>query len=462
MFQCGRKTESMRSHHYLDYFKMMNKSALTLIFFLFINTFSYSQETKFTPPAMLGGNINTPCEESNPLLSADGTLYFVRTGSPENTGGELAGQDIWYARFVEGKWAAAANDLQGINNGDNNAVVGIAEKGTKLFLINSYSAHPRRNRAITWTQRQENAWTIPQELDLTIAMQGELYGFYVHPAEDVLLISIKGKESLGKEDLYVSLKEDGKWQSPQHLGAKINSEGFEISPFLSADKKTLYFASDRAGGFGNADIYKSERKDDTWTSWTEPENLGAPVNSEAFDAYFSVYEDKVFFASNREGGSSNIYTSFVEIPAEETVVAEKKEPAEEEESVEEPAKEKAKENETMSPPDAQEFTVYFSFDNAEFTEEIRNILKEMLSTTHPGKVTRINITGHADSQGPEVYNQVLSEQRAKAVADFLIANGFEAGKIQTSGVGEAQPVAPNDILIERKKNRRVEVRIYFE
>lgn len=100
----------------------MNKSALTLIFFLFINTFSYGQEMKFTPPAMLGESVNTPFEESSPLLSEDGTLYFVRTGSPENTGGKLAGQDVWYSKWANGKWTAAANDLPGINNGDNNAL----------------------------------------------------------------------------------------------------------------------------------------------------------------------------------------------------------------------------------------------------------------------------------------------------------------------------------------------------
>ena len=117
------------------------------------------------------------------------------------------------------------------------------------------------------------------------------------------------KSTNGKEDLYISLKDDdGKWSAPQNLGTTINSPGYEISPFLSDDGTLLFFASDGHEGYGDADIYMSRRLYDSWDIWTEPINLGSQINSDAFDAYFFLHDEKeAFFASNRGGGLSNLY-----------------------------------------------------------------------------------------------------------------------------------------------------------
>jgi hypothetical protein len=84
------------------------------------------------------------------------------------------------------------------------------------------------------------------------------------------------------------------------MGSTINSSGFEMSPFLSKNKKRLYFASSGHPGMGNGDIFYSDRLYDSWEIWSAPKNLGEQVNSKSFDAYFSIYGDSVaYFSSNR-------------------------------------------------------------------------------------------------------------------------------------------------------------------
>src|SRR5690606_21933439 len=78
-----------------------------------------------------------------------------------------------------------------------------------------------------------------------------------------------------ERDIYVCVKQDnGTWGSPIHTGKVLNSPGDEYSPFLSADNKTLYFASNGRPGYGDVDIFMSRRLSDRWDQWSEPVNLG--------------------------------------------------------------------------------------------------------------------------------------------------------------------------------------------
>ena len=92
-----------------------------------------------------------------------------------------------------------------------------------------------------------------------------------------------------KNDLYVSFRqEDGSWTRPVGIGSGVNTEYSEASPFLASDTKTLYFASDRPGGEGGYDIYRTQRLDESWKKWSKPVNLGKPINTPSFDAYYTL------------------------------------------------------------------------------------------------------------------------------------------------------------------------------
>ncbi|RZK34581.1 MAG: OmpA family protein, partial [Hymenobacter sp.] len=85
----------------------------------------------------------------------------------------------------------------------------------------------------------------------------------------------------------------------------------DFAPFLAADDKTLYFASDGHGGYGKSDIFYSKRLDSTWTKWSTPRNLGPVVNSPDFDAYYtlSAAGEDAYLVSSRNGidGSKDIF-----------------------------------------------------------------------------------------------------------------------------------------------------------
>ncbi len=102
-------------------------------------------------------------------------------------------------------------------------------------------------------------------------------------------MSVERDDSHGSRDLYVSFqKDDNTWSEPLNLGDVVNTANEESAPFLAADNKTLYFSSNGFSGFGGNDIYMSTRLDDTWTNWSEPQNMGPDINSPLDDLFFNV------------------------------------------------------------------------------------------------------------------------------------------------------------------------------
>ena len=260
----------------------------------------------FRPPVLLGDAINSVSEDVSPLLSPDGkSLYFVRALHENNNGGATGGMDIWRSdKNDQGVWQAAINETRW-NTKDNNAVIGISRDGKTVYLLNAY-----KNRdGVVFSKLFNGSWTAPQLIPIKGINKSNLVGFYMSPSFDVLLISKNDKDSFGQEDLYVSVRDSlDHWSEPQNLGPVINTPGFEISPFLSADGKKLYFSSNGSGGYGDADIFVSDRLYDSWLVWSKPRNLGPVINSEKFDAYFSMPNDSLgFFASNRNSSYSDLY-----------------------------------------------------------------------------------------------------------------------------------------------------------
>jgi len=102
-------------------------------------------------------------------------------------------------------------------------------------------------------------------------------------------ISYNPQNKTEDRDIYVSVQDKkGVWSQPINLGKKINTEMDEVSPFLAADGRTLYFGSNGRPGYGSTDIFMSKRKGSGWTDWTEPVNLGPEINTASFDAYYTI------------------------------------------------------------------------------------------------------------------------------------------------------------------------------
>lgn len=103
------------------------------------------------------------------------------------------------------------------------------------------------------------------------------------------------------------------------------------------------------------------------------------------------------------------------------------------------------------------FTVHFDFDDAKLTPDARTMLADVVMAAKKADYGVIDISGYTDLMGSDAYNQVLSEQRANAVIDFLVDSGIEAGKIVGRGYGKADPVVP--VQAPEMQNRRVEIKL---
>jgi outer membrane protein OmpA-like peptidoglycan-associated protein len=281
-----------------------------------------AQDLEFEALNKLPSSINTSCEEILPLVSPDGrTLYFVRASCGMNDGGAAAGSDIWASEYnpQTKEWSRPKNTGIVFNDKGNNAVVGISADGNTIYQINTSPA--KRIKGVYFSKKVNGKWTQPDLEPVGFLETEQHFGMYVSRDFRTIIASMKRSDGTGEEDLYVSRKDGaGQWSEPKNLGTTINTIGFEISPFLSPDGKRLYFASNGHRGLGGSDIFYSNRLDDSWTNWSAPVNLGNVINTEGFDAYFSMNDSVAWFSSSN-GVSSDIYRARVKKPEDPRKVA---------------------------------------------------------------------------------------------------------------------------------------------
>lgn len=294
----------------------MKKGILFVIFVCGFCINSMAQFWQVSAPKKLPGTVNTaPFEEIMPIFSKDSSvLYFVRAFDPSSVAGE-SDQDVWFSKRAADGSYSACQPMTDLNNKYNNGIVGVSASGKSLYVLNSYEGKKDLVKGLSATSMKGGKWQAPTEIVIpTLDIEGEFYTFFVSESEDIIIISYKGPNTIGEEDLYVSKKSNGQWLEPQHMGIAINTAGFETTPFLTKGMDTLFFSSNGHGGLGDADIFYSVRQGDSFTSWSAPINLGDNVNSPKFDAYFSYSGNTMYWSSNRDGERSDIYMASILTP----------------------------------------------------------------------------------------------------------------------------------------------------
>ncbi len=270
----------------------------------------------------LSDNVNSPYEEFKPLLSPDGrTLYFSRKNHPDNVGGENDSEDIWYSEMDStGEWKEAVNIGKPLNNEAPNYVCSITPDGNSIVLLlgNQYNEkHENKMSAgVSISTKEGDEWTKPFNLIIENDYNyNEKSNYFLANNRRVLLLSVERDDTYGARDLYVSFfKEDSTWTEPLNLGKQINTAGDDASPFLAADDKTLYYSTNGLRGFGGQDIYVSKRLDDTWTNWSQPQNLGPDINSPKEDLFFNIPLTGNYAYYTQEVGEDNSDIFKVELP----------------------------------------------------------------------------------------------------------------------------------------------------
>ncbi|MFD3408289.1 OmpA family protein [Aquirufa sp. HETE-83D] len=294
-----------------------------LLFLLLISEFLMAQKA----PENLGSAVNSEFSELNPVISPDGrTLYFGRKSHPANRYGvkgseTIAGsQDIWFSEKVGDTWSTARRLSEVLNRDQYNTILSISPDGQTILLKGAYVNGAYETRGFSLSNKTTAGWTVPVKVDIPgyeqMSKGKNEYGYLTMDGKAILLAFARKKNS-EDDDLFVSFFEEGRWTRPLELGDEINTKYSETTPFLSADGKTLYFSSDRPGGQGSQDIYLTRRLDDTWQHWRKPQNLGFPINTDEYDAYYSIAAkgDYAYFMSGKGSlGKKDIFRLEVESP----------------------------------------------------------------------------------------------------------------------------------------------------
>lgn len=246
--------------------------------------------------------VNSQVDEQHPIVSPDGqVLFFTRAHHPGNVGGERDQGDIWYSTLQQDlRWSAPRN-LRSLNNSKWNGVIGFSEDGGTIYLMGHYKLTNGavRSQGIAKAKRKGNgSWSDPEDIEIPYFKNlSRNHGAYISPDEKVLIMALESYGTRGAEDLYVSIKGDNnKWSDPKNLGANINTKFQEMTPYLSDDKRTLYFSTNGRGGSGSSDVLTAERQGDDWINWSTPKHLNT-VNTGGRELGYKSYGDYSLYTS---------------------------------------------------------------------------------------------------------------------------------------------------------------------
>lgn len=269
---------------------------------------------------------NSYADEQNPVLSPDGnTVYFIRSHHTQNVGRKMDLGDIWYSAYdsTTSKWSSAKNIGYLLNNQYHNGVLGFGATGN-MYLYNIYeedgSTPKSRGISVVDPIDPPKYWTIPTTSVVRYFYNlSDNHSISISADGKVMLLSLESFKTRGAEDLYVSfwLPQIKAWSEPKNLGDEINTMYQEVTPYLAADNKTLYFSSNGHGGQGSKDVFSAKRLDNSWEKWSKPVNMGTEVNTEGAEMYYQYMPDKelaLYTSTKNSDGYGDIRFKHMPIP----------------------------------------------------------------------------------------------------------------------------------------------------
>jgi outer membrane protein OmpA-like peptidoglycan-associated protein len=234
-------------------------------------------------------SVNSAAHEVKPTISEDGkTLYFTR----KNSSGILLNDDSYITEYKQNQWTSAQKMTTSFNDLNHNVVSSIIKNGDEVFVLDQYAAGKKIKDTYRTVHLKGDKLGHSSKIKITDYQNtGSFISACMSIDGTIMILSLKNTSSIGGNDLYISFLKGKSWTKPENLGPNINTFGNEFSPFLSADNSKLYFSSNGWPGYGTQDIFVVERKG-SWTSWSEPKNLGSKINDNFWDAYFTITKDE--------------------------------------------------------------------------------------------------------------------------------------------------------------------------
>ena len=222
-------------------------------------------------PVNLGDSINSKDLEYFPSLTIDGSkMIFTR---------RIAGdEDFYESNFVNGKWSYAKPLGGKVNTNLNEGAQNISQDGQLLIFTGCNYPEGQGSCDLYFSVKTNNGWSEAQNLGPVVNTDFWESSPSLSPDKRDLYFASSRAGGFGGRDIWVTHRlPTGKWSRPENLGEAVNTSGDESCPFMHADNETLYFNSNGHPGYGMTDLFFSKKVNDS--SWTVAENLGYPVNT---------------------------------------------------------------------------------------------------------------------------------------------------------------------------------------
>jgi outer membrane protein OmpA-like peptidoglycan-associated protein/Tol biopolymer transport system component len=437
----------------------------------------HASENYVFAPQNLGDSVNTSESEYFPSISIEGDkLIFTRRLNGRN-------EDFFGTIKDKNGWRKALPLKGGINTPENEGAQNLSQDGNWLFFTGCYRPDGFGSCDIYMSYLTENGWSEPFNLGGNVNTDQWESQPSISPDKRDLYFASRRPGGYGGSDIYVShLQPNGTWSKAENLGPEINTTGDESEPFIHADNQTLYFVSNGLPGYGDADIFLV-RKDNNG-KWGKPENLGYPINTISTDGTMIIASDGVtaYFSSNRSDsrGANDIYT-FQMRPGMRPYktlwikgkVFDKKTNAALPSTVElidlatKQTISKVQTDETgnylITLPVGKDYAFnvnrrgYLFYSDVKPESQVE--LDKVVQLMQDNPTVKIQIEGHTDNIGKAADNMKLSENRAKAVVNYLVSKNISITRLIAKGFGATKSIADNNTEEGRAQNRRTELKV---
>jgi outer membrane protein OmpA-like peptidoglycan-associated protein len=411
-------------------------------------------------------------------LTPDGRfIVFTKCATEDGSyGGSLQGFgscDLFISRRIGDRWTPPENLGPPVNSRNWETQPSMASDGRTLYFIRGTQAQDgiKSMDIYTTALQEDGTWSKPEKLGANVNTPYQEESVQIHPDGRTLYFSSNGHPGFGGLDIFVSRKEeDGSWGKALNLGYPINTGADENSLLVSADGEVAYFASDREGGLGDLDLYSFEL-------YPEARPLAVSfirgkvtdrTNGQPVEADVQLYD--LATGKLATGAYSDPRTGefLVCIPAGRSYALNASSEgylffSQNYDVATGTPKEPYTLNVPLSPLTAGSVialrNIFFNTASYDLLPASNAELEKLVQLLRTNTTLRIELGGHTDNVGADAANLTLSDQRAQAVRDFVIAQGIDASRITAKGYGETKPVATNDTEEGRAQNRRTEVTV---
>ncbi|MEY3238216.1 MAG: hypothetical protein RI883_2317, partial [Bacteroidota bacterium] len=391
-------------------------------------------------------NVNTINNEGAPTIGADGrSLVFVACpdGSGENYGEGRTGKgscDLFYTKKLGTKWMNPVNLPGNVNSSHWETQPSLSADGKTLYFIRGLRGKNDTNNSDIYMSKllSNGTWSTPERLSDVINTPFHEESVLIHPDGKTLYFASRGHTGMGGSDLFVSrMDAKGNWGTPENLGYPINTMYDENSLMVTADGEIAFFASDRKGGFGDLDIYYFEIPEEfrpTKTLYFEGMVYDVTTRNPV-PGKFQLIDIKTGVEVIVSEADKLTGEFMVSLPVNREYAL----------NVSYPGYTFFSQNFNMTNPDGLEAihmdvpmvpitngtptllaNVFFDLGKSTLRSESFVELNKLFDFLVNNATLSIEIGGHTDTRGDDKDNLKLSNDRAKAVYDYIIAKGIVA------------------------------------